>query len=357
MRLISEIDRPKDKIHRCVFFDQRKGIPVIHFLKKQKLLIKYSKLGEDAFKLFSVYIYIKLGHGCCLLKFHFPVQNRTMSPSSSSSSSSLKKTSTSCSEDEGDHHQQQLRRGPWTIEEDSVLVHYIARHGEGRWNFLAKHAGLRRTGKSCRLRWLNYLKPDVKRGNLTAEEQWSKIAQHLPGRTDNEIKNYWRTRVQKQARQLNVDANSAAFKNILRYYWMPRLVQKMEESSSSPCFSSTVIPRNQPLTKTDYVDGNSCVSSLQHVDNMKMTQFGIFGNNDCNSNALAKDWYGYVGDNGSYCHGMETINMASTSALVGEGFPTPAGDCHLADDNWVNDGFVDGIWSMGEVWELRNALH
>ncbi|KAK8267287.1 hypothetical protein V6Z11_D12G299500 [Gossypium hirsutum] len=228
-----------------------------------------------------------------------------MTSPSSSSSSSLKKTSTSCSEDEGDHHQQQLRRGPWTIEEDSVLVHYIARHGEGRWNFLAKHSGLRRTGKSCRLRWLNYLKPDVKRGNLTAEEQflilelhsklgnrWSKIAQHLPGRTDNEIKNYWRTRVQKQARQLNIDANSAAFKNILRYYWMPRL-----------------------------------------------------------------DWYGYVGDNGSYCHGMETINMASTSALVGEGFPTPAADCHLADDNWVNDGFVDGIWSMGELWELRNALH
>ncbi|MBA0773731.1 hypothetical protein Gotri_008986 [Gossypium trilobum] len=293
-----------------------------------------------------------------------------MTSPSSSSSSSLKKTSTSCSEDEADHHQQQLRRGPWTIEEDSVLVHYIARHGEGRWNFLAKHAGLRRTGKSCRLRWLNYLKPDVKRGNLTAEEQflilelhsklgnrWSKIAQHLPGRTDNEIKNYWRTRVQKQARQLNIDANSAAFKNILRCYWMPRLVQKMEESSS-PCFSSTIIPRNQPLMKTDYVDGNSCVSSLEHVDNMKMSQFGIFGSNDCNSNALAKDWYGYVvGDNGSYCHGMETINMASTSALVGEGFPTLAADCHLADDNWVNDGFVDGIWSMGELWELRNALH
>ncbi|KQK02514.1 transcription factor JAMYB [Brachypodium distachyon] len=131
----------------------------------------------------------------------------------------------------------ELRRGPWTLEEDNLLMSYIACHGEGRWNLLARCSGLKRTGKSCRLRWLNYLKPDIKRGNLTAEEQllilelhakwgnrWSRIAQHLPGRTDNEIKNYWRTRVQKQARQLNVDANSPVFRDAVRCYWMPRLL-------------------------------------------------------------------------------------------------------------------------------------
>ncbi|KAL4289128.1 transcription factor MYB62 [Arachis ipaensis] len=139
-----------------------------------------------------------------------------------------------------------LRRGPWTLEEDSLLIHYIARHGEGRWNMLAKSAGLKRTGKSCRLRWLNYLKPDIKRGNLTPQEQllilelhskwgnrWSKIAQHLPGRTDNEIKNYWRTRVQKQARQLNIESGSKRFIDAVKCFWMPRLLQKMEQSSAS----------------------------------------------------------------------------------------------------------------------------
>ncbi|CAN1313524.1 Transcription factor MYB21 [Linum perenne] len=65
----------------------------------------------------------------------------------------------------------QLRRGPWTQEEDDVLRRYIRQHGDGRWNSLAKRAGLRRTGKSCRLRWLNYLNPEVKRGNLTPQEQ------------------------------------------------------------------------------------------------------------------------------------------------------------------------------------------
>ena len=107
----------------------------------------------------------------------------------------------------------EVRKGPWTMEEDLILINYIANHGDGVWNTLARSAGLKRTGKSCRLRWLNYLRPDVRRGNITPEEQllimelhdrwgnrWSKIAKELPGRTDNEIKNFWRTRVQKKSK-------------------------------------------------------------------------------------------------------------------------------------------------------------
>ncbi|CAN6289635.1 unnamed protein product [Urochloa humidicola] len=140
----------------------------------------------------------------------------------------------------------ELRRGPWTVEEDLLLVNYVASHGEGRWNSLARSAGLKRTGKSCRLRWLNYLRPDLRRGNITPQEQllilelhsrwgnrWSKIAQHLPGRTDNEIKNYWRTRVQKHAKQLKCDVNSQQFKDVMRYLWMPRLVERIQAASSA----------------------------------------------------------------------------------------------------------------------------
>ncbi|CAL5208807.1 unnamed protein product [Lathyrus oleraceus] len=140
----------------------------------------------------------------------------------------------------------ELRKGPWTLEEDTILVNYITTHGEGHWNTAASSAGLKRSGKSCRLRWLNYLRPDVRRGNITLQEQililelhsrwgnrWSKIAQHLPGRTDNEIKNYWRTRVIKQAKQLKCDVNSKQFRDVLRYVWMPRLLEQVQTASAS----------------------------------------------------------------------------------------------------------------------------
>ena len=61
-------------------------------------------------------------------------------------------------------------KGAWTKEEDQRLVAYIKAHGEGCWRSLPLAAGLQRCGKSCRLRWINYLRPDLKRGNFTEEE-------------------------------------------------------------------------------------------------------------------------------------------------------------------------------------------
>ncbi|XP_009120496.1 transcription factor MYB59 isoform X1 [Brassica rapa] len=110
--------------------------------------------------------------------------------------------------------QEEYRKGPWTEQEDILLVNFVHAFGDRRWDFVAKVSGLNRTGKSCRLRWVNYLHPGLKRGKMTHQEErlvlelhakwgnrWSKIAKKLPGRTDNEIKNYWRTHMRKQAQE------------------------------------------------------------------------------------------------------------------------------------------------------------
>ncbi|XP_037460966.1 transcription factor MYB53-like [Triticum dicoccoides] len=111
-----------------------------------------------------------------------------------------------------------VKKGPWTPEEDKLLVDYIQEKGHGSWRRLPKLAGLNRCGKSCRLRWTNYLRPDIKRGLFTDDEEklivhlhsllgnkWSSIATKLPGRTDNEIKNYWNTHLRKKLLGMGID--------------------------------------------------------------------------------------------------------------------------------------------------------
>eukprot|EP00249_Psilotum_nudum_P014525 c24864_g1_i1 orf=174-1148(-) len=112
------------------------------------------------------------------------------------------------------------KRGHWSLDEDIRLLQVVRRHGEGHWSRLAKAAGLQRCGKSCRLRWVNYLRPDVKRGHISLEEErliiqlheafgnrWSLIAMHLPGRSDNEIKNYWRSHLKKKLQTVPSQSN------------------------------------------------------------------------------------------------------------------------------------------------------
>ncbi|XP_038990653.1 transcription factor MYB114-like [Hibiscus syriacus] len=104
-----------------------------------------------------------------------------------------------------------VRKGAWTEKEDTLLKKCIEECGEGKWHLVPSRAGLNRCRKSCRLRWLNYLKPNIKRGVFAADEvdliirlhkllgnRWSLIAGRIPGRTANDVKNYWNTHLRKK---------------------------------------------------------------------------------------------------------------------------------------------------------------
>ncbi|KAJ7948146.1 MYB-related transcription factor [Quillaja saponaria] len=155
-------------------------------------------------------------------------------------------------EGDGGNNEQNFKKGPWTAAEDAVLVEYVKGHGEGNWNDVQKNSGLSRSGKSCRLRWANHLRPNLRKGSFTLEEElivinlhaklgnkWASMAAQLNGRTDNEIKNFWNTRMKRRQRAgLPICPQELQTQATIYHVQQQKQEEELEENLTHPHSSS-----------------------------------------------------------------------------------------------------------------------
>ncbi|XP_059302636.1 transcription factor MYB36-like [Lycium ferocissimum] len=164
-----------------------------------------------------------------------------------------------------------VKRGPWSPEEDAKLKEFIEKYGTGgNWIALPQKAGLKRCGKSCRLRWLNYLRPNIKHGDFSDEEdriicslyanigsRWSIIAAQLPGRTDNDIKNYWNTKLKKKLMGFIHSSSNQKIKSP-NFFFPPTNIQTMppQPQTISSLFGDSYLDPI-PLVQPNFIHNNN----------------------------------------------------------------------------------------------------
>ncbi|GLJ48264.1 hypothetical protein SUGI_1018920 [Cryptomeria japonica] len=267
--------------------------------------------------------------------------------------------------DEGNTLRQ--KKGPWAPEVDLLLIKYIQAHGEGRWRTLPHKSGLQRCAKGCRLRWMNYLRPNVKRGNISLDEEdlivrlhkvlgnrWSLIAGRIPGRTDNEIKNYWNSHLCKK-----LPPNALHHK---------ACHSKIPSSLSEPSYISPLQSFNRQFqcNPVDSLVGSQKCKNLNSSCPADLISHNVFNDNSFPSNYMSslttqphsneedplKSTHFNIGDTPNYQNDIVTKNeiyqhQSNPHNAIDASF-TNSSQCHIESFNTVDQ--------MKELYGVRDDL-
>ncbi|KAK2970877.1 hypothetical protein RJ640_012506, partial [Escallonia rubra] len=160
----------------------------------------------------------------------------------------------------------ELIKGPWSKEEDEIIIQLVNQYGAKKWSTIAQHLP-GRIGKQCRERWHNHLNPAINKEAWTQEEElalirahqiygnkWAELTKYLPGRTDNAIKNHWNSSVKKK---LDSYLQSGLLQELQGLPHVSHTNQSMLSSSSS-CVQQSSADGSIPKDGTEAEEVSEC---------------------------------------------------------------------------------------------------